>query len=95
MPPTPNPDPQALYHALEQILRAPGTGRAVAETLLCQALERNMRCVVADLRARRAEDIQTREADRRDETRLGPDATADKRAEKGPEKRPTPWARRA
>lgn len=83
MPPRPDPDPKVLYRALELILQAPGTGRAVAETLLCQAVERDLRCMVADLRARRAEDIQTREADRREEARLGPD------------KPPTPWARPA
>jgi hypothetical protein len=81
----PAPDPQQLrlYRALETILLSPRTGSAVAEALTCQAAEREVRTLVADLRARRAQSFYDRDADAREEARLGPD------------KPPTPWARPA
>jgi hypothetical protein len=69
MPPNPSPDPQQLYRMLEALLRAPGTGQAVAETMICQAIERDLRCMVSDLRARRAQSAQTRALDERENAR--------------------------
>jgi hypothetical protein len=79
----PNLDQMRLYRALEAILRSPVTGGAVAEALTCQAAERDVRTLVADLRARRAQDAYDRDADDREEARLSHDRP------------PTPWARPA
>ena len=81
MPIQPAPDPKRLYRALEALLRAPQTGQAVAETLICQAVERDLRCMVADLRARRSATLRDREIDGIEAARS--EALA----------RKTPWAR--
>ena len=81
--PAPDPERLRLQRTLEVILRSRLTGLAVAETLTTQAAEREVRTLVADLRARRARDAYDRDADLREEERLRPDTL------------PSPWARPA
>jgi hypothetical protein len=83
--PDPAPDLRhvQLYRALEAILLSPRTGSAVAEALTCQAAEREVRTLVADLRARRVQHAYDRDADAQEEARLGSDRPT------------TPWARPA
>ena len=79
----PDPDHLRLCRMLEAILRSPVTGGAVAEALTCQAAEREVRALVADLRARRAQNAYDRDADDREGKRMGQDRPA------------SPWARPA
>jgi hypothetical protein len=82
-----DPDPDQtrtrIYHALEAILRSPVTGQAVAEVLACRTTEREVRTMVADLRARRAQRAYDRDADLFEEARFQHDAPS------------APWARLA
>lgn len=57
------PDLARLYRALDTLLRSPLTGQAVARVLACHSTERDLRAMVADLRARRAWHAYEHDAD--------------------------------
>lgn len=82
-PDRPDPDLRQLHRALEALLRSPRAGVAVAETMSAQAAERTARTVIAEMRARRAQQSIDRDADRHEAERFGQD------------KPPSPWARPA
>ncbi|MDG3042489.1 hypothetical protein [Roseicyclus marinus] len=81
MPTRTVPDPQQRHHVLEVLWLAPGTGRAVAETLIRGAVARDLRCMVEDLHGRRAEALLHRDIDCIEAARLEPG------------QRRTPWAK--
>jgi hypothetical protein len=72
-----SPDPKTdMIRSIEALLSTPAAGQAVARALSCKAGQRRDRAAVAEMQARRAEQLRSAERAARDRERLA-DAVGD------------------